>query len=220
MGAMRLKGKSYLSSLHLLKRSHSFALEVSWHTALTPRCQFSMFKNKRPGPHVFIELSSNNESDCPYEMSKEQEDLLTKGNFEAKLKLQETLLLLYLKKSRGEILPEALSVEEFIDLMYLSPHDANHWLSICSSRRLREKKIAAGKVLEAENKAKINKLKVERTAAQDQPYLEYKCSQNCLSLPVLKRSLSHFYNTIMSKVRHYVLTSNIIRIEDSQNILH
>ena len=64
-------------------------------------------------------LKLNNSGDCsqPYDISSEQETFITKGTEEARLKFHETLLFLFLKRSRGDKLPEAMTIAEYIDLM-------------------------------------------------------------------------------------------------------
>lgn len=132
-------------------------------------------------PNCFLKQSAG--SWVPYEITPEKEELITGGDSKAKIKLQEVLLFIYLKKERGDTLPTRVSVNEFKELLCLDEKDRDYFLQCVYHRVENTKKHKKSKFLEKSGEHKP-------TLQDPHSFLKYTLTNNTLFSPETL-SISH-----------------------------
>lgn len=166
--------------------------------------QLSIFSEPpEPEANVYIKLRSDGASGYPYILSKEEEEMVTNGDSEAKVKLQEVLLYLYLKKEQGEDLPKTISIREFSELLFLKEEELDNMLQLLHSHHSMRMKTEVEKTAWRQTEKKNELEKEERYRTQEHPYLHYGTKENCLFTPILKKYQSCYYNYNMGQGLQY-----------------
>lgn len=164
-----------------------------------------------PIPNVYVKLNEPDTSTYPYAITREIEEMITHGDNSRKIKLQETLMLLYLKRERGDVLPEEISVKEISELLTLSEEDQHYCLNLIMKRR--EGKSARKWFESNVYHNERSEVEVKRNSCMPHTFLKYSADNTMFSSEsLLKADRSRYYNSILSQVRVMVSVCKILKV--------
>lgn len=156
------------------------------------------YLSKETGKTFKVTINPPSE-DAPYTLSKEQEDLITKGDPKKVVKLNELMLRLYVRKEQGGPLPDQIRKEDIESML-----DSNHtqlmkYMSYLVKRSALLKSQARKK---DERKVGFEEVSKKRTELADQeyPWLNYHVHGNNLFPRIHKSSVQTFYSAYTATV--------------------
>lgn len=141
--------------------------------------------------------------DAPYTLTKEQEDLITRGEPQRLVKLNELMLRLYVRKEQGGPLPDQIRKEDFEAMLNKTNTQLIKYMFYLM-RRSSHLKSNAKKKLESklDLEETIQKRK-EQGPQEEYPWMNYHLHGNALFPRVHKHSMQRFYSAYTAKVIYF-----------------
>ncbi|XP_034251781.1 mitochondrial ribonuclease P protein 1 homolog [Thrips palmi] len=129
--------------------------------------------------------------DRPYKLSKEQEEFLTQGSAENRLKLDEFLLQLQTFRETGTELPDVVKLEDLCNMLPLAYVKRLRYLTYLMKIEYKSKMQVQRKAAKQISRSQKIEKKQELESKLEHPWLEH----SNLMMPIHKGQMNHFYNS-------------------------
>lgn len=193
IGTNQLKNYTTLSQYGIRKRTGIALIQqnlLCTQAAKHHREKSSTTTLDKPAMNHKIKLNSVNE-DVPYLLTKDQQDLITRGSAENENKLYELLVQLQTLRETGKGLPETIRIEDIDNMVGLSHSKLCRYLDYLLITQYKAQKGAQEKAAKLILNEQKRQERLERESTLEHPWLE----RSNIFMPLHKSLINTVYNT-------------------------